>query len=153
MGILLRRLLGMLLLAGALAAGPRVAQARRQEAEISGAFGAFEEAGNIFDPATAQRLHDDIYARRRPLPRTTCSCNSPQRNDRLRKYGRIAGGGGASRFPQACRPRGFARGLMLCALTLAVVLMFDAVVHVLLAQTPFGGARPGETKRRHCDRR
>jgi len=26
------------------------------------AFGAFEEAGNIFDPATAQRLHDDIYA-------------------------------------------------------------------------------------------
>lgn len=26
------------------------------------AFGAFEEAGNIFDPATAKRLHDDIYA-------------------------------------------------------------------------------------------
>src|SRR6516162_3358408 len=26
------------------------------------AFGAFEEAGNIFDPATAQRLHDDLYA-------------------------------------------------------------------------------------------
>ncbi len=26
------------------------------------AFGAFEEAGNIFDPATAQRLHDDIYS-------------------------------------------------------------------------------------------
>jgi peptidyl-dipeptidase Dcp len=26
------------------------------------AFGAFEEAGNIFDPAVAQRLHDDIYA-------------------------------------------------------------------------------------------
>jgi peptidyl-dipeptidase Dcp len=26
------------------------------------AFGAFEEAGNIFDPATAGRLHDDIYS-------------------------------------------------------------------------------------------
>jgi len=26
------------------------------------AFGAFEEAGNIFDPAVAQRLHDDIYS-------------------------------------------------------------------------------------------
>jgi peptidyl-dipeptidase Dcp len=26
------------------------------------AFGAFEEAGDIFDPAVAQRLHDDIYA-------------------------------------------------------------------------------------------
>jgi peptidyl-dipeptidase Dcp len=26
------------------------------------AFGAFEEAGDIFDPATAKRLHDDIYA-------------------------------------------------------------------------------------------
>jgi peptidyl-dipeptidase Dcp len=26
------------------------------------AFGAFEEAGNIFDPAVAKRLHDDIYA-------------------------------------------------------------------------------------------
>jgi peptidyl-dipeptidase Dcp len=26
------------------------------------AFGAFEEAGDIFDPATARRLHDDIYA-------------------------------------------------------------------------------------------
>jgi peptidyl-dipeptidase Dcp len=26
------------------------------------AFGAFEEAGNIFDPATARRLHDDIYS-------------------------------------------------------------------------------------------
>jgi nickel/cobalt transporter (NicO) family protein len=40
-------------------------------------------------------------------------------------------------------PRGFARGLMFCALALATVLMLDAVVHVLLAQTPFGGARPG----------
>ena len=27
------------------------------------AFGAFEEAGNIFDPAVAKRLHDDIYSR------------------------------------------------------------------------------------------
>ena len=26
------------------------------------AFGAFEEAGNVFDPATAKRLHDDIYS-------------------------------------------------------------------------------------------
>src|SRR5215813_1115181 len=26
------------------------------------AFGAFEEAGNIFDPATANRLHDNIYS-------------------------------------------------------------------------------------------
>ena len=26
------------------------------------AFGAFEEAGNIFDPTVAKRLHDDIYA-------------------------------------------------------------------------------------------
>ena len=26
------------------------------------AFGAFEEAGNIFDPAAAKRLHDDIYS-------------------------------------------------------------------------------------------
>src|ERR1700720_1272516 len=26
------------------------------------AFGAFEEAGNIFDPVVAKRLHDDIYA-------------------------------------------------------------------------------------------
>lgn len=26
------------------------------------AFGAFEEAGNIFDPAVARRLHDDIYS-------------------------------------------------------------------------------------------
>jgi peptidyl-dipeptidase Dcp len=26
------------------------------------AFGAFEEAGDIFDPAVAQRLHDDIYS-------------------------------------------------------------------------------------------
>jgi len=26
------------------------------------AFGAFEEAGDIFDPAVAKRLHDDIYS-------------------------------------------------------------------------------------------
>src|SRR5262249_60001629 len=26
------------------------------------AFGAFEEAGNIFDPDVAKRLHDDIYS-------------------------------------------------------------------------------------------
>ncbi|MGY3076706.1 Zn-dependent oligopeptidase [Bradyrhizobium sp. LM6.10] len=26
------------------------------------AFGAFEEAGNIFDPEVAKRLHDDIYS-------------------------------------------------------------------------------------------
>ena len=40
-------------------------------------------------------------------------------------------------------PRGFARGLIFCALTLATVLMLDAVANVLSAQTPFGGARPG----------
>jgi nickel/cobalt transporter (NicO) family protein len=43
----------------------------------------------------------------------------------------------------AIAPRGFVRGLMLCALSLTTVLMLDAVVHVLAAQTPFGGARPG----------
>src|ERR1700716_1294411 len=32
------------------------------EAMAAGRFGAFEEAGNIFDPATAKRLHDDIYS-------------------------------------------------------------------------------------------
>ena len=26
------------------------------------AFGAFEEAGDIFDPKVAKRLHDDIYS-------------------------------------------------------------------------------------------
>jgi peptidyl-dipeptidase Dcp len=26
------------------------------------AFGAFEEAGNIFDPEVAKRLHDNIYS-------------------------------------------------------------------------------------------
>ncbi|MFK7945604.1 MAG: M3 family metallopeptidase, partial [Paracoccaceae bacterium] len=26
------------------------------------AFQAFEETGNVFDPATAQRLHDQVYA-------------------------------------------------------------------------------------------
>ena len=40
-------------------------------------------------------------------------------------------------------PRGFARGLMLCALALAIIVMLDAAVHLLLAQTPFGGARRG----------
>src|ERR1700747_2756091 len=40
-------------------------------------------------------------------------------------------------------PRGLARGLMFCALALATALMLDAVAHVLAAQTPFGGARPG----------
>ena len=39
--------------------------------------------------------------------------------------------------------RGLARGLVLCGLTLATVLMFDAVTHMLLAETPFGGVRPG----------
>src|SRR5262249_15707502 len=31
------------------------------------AFGAFEEAGDIFDPATAKRLHDDIYSTAGPI--------------------------------------------------------------------------------------
>ena len=42
--IAMRKLLGPLLLAAGIA------------------FGAFEEAGNIFDPAVAKRLHDDIYS-------------------------------------------------------------------------------------------
>jgi nickel/cobalt exporter len=35
-----------------------------------------------------------------------------------------------------------ARGLAICAAAAVVVLMLDAVVHTLLAQTPFGGPRP-----------
>jgi peptidyl-dipeptidase Dcp len=35
---------------------------RWSEVMDADAFGAFEEAGDIFDPATARRLHDDIYS-------------------------------------------------------------------------------------------
>jgi peptidyl-dipeptidase Dcp len=35
---------------------------RWSEVMDADAFGAFEEAGDIFDPATAKRLHDDIYS-------------------------------------------------------------------------------------------
>ena len=58
------------------------------------AFGAFEEAGDIFDPATAKRLHDDIYSSggspspRRPMSpsaaasrkRTRCCAGAGSRN-------------------------------------------------------------------------
>lgn len=36
-----------------------------------------------------------------------------------------------------------ARGLAICALALAAVWMLDGAMHVLMAQTPFGGPRPG----------
>jgi nickel/cobalt transporter (NicO) family protein len=42
------------------------------------------------------------------------------------------------------RPRSsLVRGLAICAGVAAVVLMLDGVVHVMMAQTPFGGPRPG----------
>jgi nickel/cobalt transporter (NicO) family protein len=37
----------------------------------------------------------------------------------------------------------FARGLAICAAALIVVLLFDGALHVLSAQNPFGGPRPG----------
>jgi nickel/cobalt transporter (NicO) family protein len=37
----------------------------------------------------------------------------------------------------------FARGLAIFVLALAAVLMLDGFMHVLMAQTPFGGPRPG----------
>ncbi|MGO8908243.1 MAG: nickel/cobalt transporter [Bradyrhizobium sp.] len=43
---------------------------------------------------------------------------------------------------QKSRP-GFAQGLAICVLALAAVLTLDASMHVLMAQTPFGGPRPG----------
>jgi ABC-type nickel/cobalt efflux system permease component RcnA len=38
---------------------------------------------------------------------------------------------------------GFARALAVCAAAVAVMLALDGVMHVLMAQTPFGGPRPG----------
>ena len=43
---------------------------------------------------------------------------------------------------QTSRP-GLARGLAICVLALAAVAILDATMHVLMAQTPFGGPRPG----------
>jgi nickel/cobalt transporter (NicO) family protein len=37
----------------------------------------------------------------------------------------------------------FARGLAICGTAAGVILIFDGAMHVLLAQTPFGGPRPG----------
>src|ERR1700723_867317 len=36
----------------------------------------------------------------------------------------------------------FARGLTICVAAVLVVLMLDGAVHLLMAQTPFGGPRP-----------
>jgi len=41
-----------------------------------------------------------------------------------------------TRWPDA------ARGLALCLLAVVAVVLFDGVLHVLMAQTPFGGPRP-----------
>ena len=47
------------------------------------AFGAFEEAGDIFDPAVAKRLHDHIYAAggsrepAAPMSRSAAASRSP----------------------------------------------------------------------------
>jgi nickel/cobalt transporter (NicO) family protein len=38
---------------------------------------------------------------------------------------------------------GLARGLAICAAAAVAILMLDGAVHVLTAQTPFGGPRPG----------
>ncbi len=43
---------------------------------------------------------------------------------------------------QKSRPD-FARGLAICVLAMAAVGMLDGVMHVVMAQTPFGGPRPG----------
>ena len=42
------------------------------------AFGAFEEAGDIFDPATAKRLHDDIYSSGGSREPGGCLCRLPR---------------------------------------------------------------------------
>jgi len=39
-------------------------------------------------------------------------------------------------------PFGFVRGLAICATAAGAILIFDGAMHVLLAQTPFGGPRP-----------
>ena len=38
------------------------------------------------------------------------------------------------------------RGLAICVLALAAVVMLDGAMHLLMAQTPFGGPRPGGTE-------
>jgi nickel/cobalt exporter len=38
--------------------------------------------------------------------------------------------------------RQFVQGLAICVLAVAAVMILDGIVHVLLAQTPFGGPRP-----------
>ena len=42
------------------------------------AFGAFEEAGDIFDPEVAKRLHDDIYSSRRLARSGRCLYRVPR---------------------------------------------------------------------------
>ena len=37
----------------------------------------------------------------------------------------------------------FARGLAICATAAGAIVIFDGAMHVLMAQTPFGGPRPG----------
>jgi nickel/cobalt transporter (NicO) family protein len=39
-------------------------------------------------------------------------------------------------------PSSFARGLAICAMAAGAILIFDGAMHVLMAQTPFGGPRP-----------
>jgi len=39
-------------------------------------------------------------------------------------------------------PLSFMRGLAICAAAAGVILIFDGAMHVLMAQTPFGGPRP-----------
>jgi nickel/cobalt transporter (NicO) family protein len=39
--------------------------------------------------------------------------------------------------------QGFARGLAICATAAVAIWLFDGAMHVLMAQTPFGGPRPG----------
>jgi nickel/cobalt transporter (NicO) family protein len=47
-------------------------------------------------------------------------------------------------MPVRQEPRlSLARGLAVCVAVAAVVLMLDGISHVLMAQTPFGGPRPG----------
>ena len=62
------------------------------------AFGAFEEAGDIFDPATAKRLHDDIYSSRRLARSGRGLCRLPRPRAR------------AGRAVAPARPAGGARG-------------------------------------------
>jgi ABC-type nickel/cobalt efflux system permease component RcnA len=47
-----------------------------------------------------------------------------------------------SASPEEASP-GLARTLAICVLAVAAILTIDAVAHALLAQTPFGGPRPG----------